>query len=131
MDHGTLSKSRDVLAPDGSEIRLAGRVAGASMVDCTLPPGGVSAAVRHQTVEEVWLVIAGEGEIWRKDEREESVVGVSPGSWLTIPLGTHFQFRTLGAKPLGIVIATVPAWPGEYEAIRVPDHWALKTPTLG
>ena len=115
----------DVLAPDGSEIRLAGRVAGASMVECTLPPGGVSAAVRHRTVEEVWLVVGGAGEVWRSRDGRQTTLPVGPGSWLTIPVGTHFQFRTTGRVPLRIVIATTPPWPGADEAVRVEDHWMI------
>jgi mannose-6-phosphate isomerase-like protein (cupin superfamily) len=123
MDSGTLSPHHDLLAPDGSEIRLAGGVAGASMVECTLPPGRVSLAVRHRTVEELWLVTAGEGEVWRCEGTSESVTRVAAGSWLTIPLGTCFQFRTLGTIPLSIVIATTPPWPGETEAERVAGPW--------
>ena len=125
MDHGTLSAAHDVLAPDGSEIRLAGRVAGASLVECTLPAGAVSAAVRHLTVEEVWLVVGGQGEVWRRRGAEQTTVPVGPGSWLTIPLGTHFQFRATGREPLRIVIATTPPWPGPEDAVRVEDHWVV------
>jgi mannose-6-phosphate isomerase-like protein (cupin superfamily) len=125
MDHGTLSAAHDVLAPDGSEIRLAGRVAGASLVECVLPPGGVSAAVRHRTVEEVWLVVAGEGDVWRSRDGRQTTLPVAAGSWLTIPVGTHFQFRATGRGPLRIVIATAPPWPGPDEAVRVEDHWVI------
>ena len=124
MDQGTLPAAYDVLAPDGSEIRLAGSGSGASMVHCTLPGGSVSAAVRHRTVEELWLVVGGEGEAWRKRGGEQSTIGVAAGSWLTIPPGTHFQFRATGAAPLQIVIETAPPWPGQAEAVREADHWA-------
>jgi len=125
MDHGTLSAAHDGLAPDRSEIRLAGHVAGASLVECTLPAGGVSAAVRHRTVEEVWLVVGGQCEVWRRRGAEQTTVPVGPGSWLTIPVGTHFQFRATGREPLRIVIATAPPWPGPEEAVRVEDHWVV------
>ena len=54
---------RDVLAPDGSEIRLLPQTTGGSMVHCTLPPGAVSLAVTHRTVDELWYVLSGEGEL--------------------------------------------------------------------
>ena len=44
---------------------------------------------------------------------------------MTIPLGTHFQFRNLGRVPMAFVIVTMPPWPGEDEAYRVPDFWPV------
>ena len=139
MDQGTLPAAYDVLAPDGSEIRLAGSGSGASMVHCTLPGGSVSAAVRHRTVEELWLVVGGEGEAWRKRGGEQSTIGVAARSRLTIPLGTRFHAtsacarnrqsgRATGTAPLQIVIATAPPWPGQAEAVREADHWATGQP---
>ena len=95
----------------------------ASMVHCTLPAGGVSLAVRHRTVDELWFVMGGQGEVWRKLEGEEAVVAVGPGSALDIPLGARFQFRNTGDEPLVILIATMPPWPGADEAPKVADHW--------
>ena len=115
----------DVLAPDGSEIRLLARTAGCSMAHGTLPPGGVSLAVTHLTVEEVWYVTEGRGQVWRKQGGHEEVVDVGHGTALTIPVGAHFQFRTVGPEPLGFVMCTMPPWPGAHEAVRVPDHWPV------
>ena len=115
--------SADALAPDGSEIRLLGAVRGGSVVHCTLPPGRTSLAVRHRTVEEIWYVLGGRGQVWRGLGPREEVVDVEPGVALTIPLGVHFQFRTVGSEPLRFVIVTIPPWPGAEEAVRVKDHW--------
>lgn len=123
MDEGMLSFASDVTAPDGSEIRLAGAVRGGSLVECTLLPGKISSAVHHRTVEELWLVVAGQGEVWRKLRNEETVTAASPGVWLSIPLGAHFQFRNTGDTPLKIVIATMPPWPGEDEAVHAKGPW--------
>ena len=112
-----------IIAPDGSEIRELVAGGRASMVHCTLPAGGVSLAVRHRTVEELWFVMGGQGEVWRKLEGEEAVVAVGPGSALDIPLGARFQFRNTGDEPLVILIATMPPWPGADEAPKVADHW--------
>jgi mannose-6-phosphate isomerase-like protein (cupin superfamily) len=119
----TLSERHDVLAPDGSEIRLLPQLAGGSMVHCTLPSGAVSLAVTHRTVEELWYVLSGEGLLWRRQGECQEVVPLRPGTAHTIPLGTHFQFRNPGAKPLVLVIVTMPPWPGMDEAVRVADHW--------
>ncbi|MCC6627389.1 MAG: cupin domain-containing protein [Chloroflexi bacterium] len=115
----------DVLAPDGSEIRLLAATTCASMVHCTLPPGSVSRAVAHRTVEEIWHVIDGVGEVWRALDGVESIIAVAPGTSLTIPIGAHFQFRNPGSAPLRIIIATMPPWPGHDEAVRVADHWPV------
>ena len=123
MDTRSLPEGVDALAPDGSEIRLLASTARGSMVHCTLPPGRVTLAVRHRTVEEIWFCLEGEGEVWRREGAEEAVVPFRPGLSLSIPAGTHFQFRNPGRAPLRFVIVTMPPWPGEQEAERVTDHW--------
>ena len=122
----TAAEDYDVLAPDGSEIRLLVRVRGGSMVHCTLPPGGVTRAVCHRTVEEVWYFLGGRGQVWRKRGEVEETTDVRPGTALSIPLGTHFQFRATGAEPLTFVITTVPPWPGPDEAVPVPGPWPAR-----
>jgi hypothetical protein len=53
----------------------------------------------------------------------DMIVPVESGVCLTIPLGTHFQFRSLGAEPLCALGVTMPPWPGEGEAIMVQGKW--------
>src|ERR1700730_5304600 len=84
----------DLLAPDGSEIRVLVQVAGGSMVHCTLPPGQVTRAVRHRTVEEMWFCVGGRGQVWRgaasagsTDPQADEIVDLEPGVALSIPLG--------------------------------------------
>jgi mannose-6-phosphate isomerase-like protein (cupin superfamily) len=118
-----LTEEYQVLAPDSSEIRLLGRAASASMAHGTLPPGAISLAVKHRTVEEIWYVLSGRAQIWRSLGPEAAVVDVSAGASITIPVGTHFQFRTTGDEPFRFIMCTIPAWPGDAEAVRVPGHW--------
>ena len=118
----TLSPSPDAYAPDGSEVRLLAALNGGSFAHFTLPAGKVSAPVAHRSVEEIWYVVAGAGEVWRRLGAEESMTPVSPGVALTIPLGTHFQFRA-GAEPLSFVAVTMPPWPGPDEAFPVEGKW--------
>ncbi len=117
-----LSASPDAYAPDGSEVRLLAALQGGSFAHFNLPAGQVSAPVSHRTVEEIWYVVAGEGEVWRRLGEEESVTSARPGVALTIPLGTHFQFRA-GAQGLSFVAATMPPWPGPEEAFPVEGKW--------
>ncbi len=116
----TLPADFDVLAPDGSEVRILLATAGGSMAHFRLPAGAVSKAVRHRTVEEIWYIVAGSGEMWRSDC---GVVALSPGVCLTIPVGVSFQFRALGNDALAAVAVTMPPWPNDGEAELVDGHW--------
>ena len=113
----------DVIAPDGSEIRLLPILSAGSMVHVTLRPNQISLAITHKTVEEIWYVLSGKGEMWRKDGDDETITTLEPGCSLTIPLGTHFQFRNFLSDPLKLILITMPPWPGNDEAISVPGHW--------
>ena len=114
----------DIVAPDGSEIRLLPQVGGASMVHCTLQPGRTTQAVQHRTVEELWYCLGGTGELWRADAHgHQEVIRLEPGVAVNIPLGVRFQFRTLSSQALELVIATAPPWPGPDETIALPGCW--------
>jgi len=118
-----LSADADVAAPDGSDVRILLGLAGGGAAHFQLAPGKTSRAVTHRTVEEIWFFVGGLGEMWRRQGTHEEVVAVEPGVCLTIPLGTHFQFRALGDKPLAAIGITMPPWPGEGEAIAVEGKW--------
>jgi len=119
-----LPDAYDVLAPDGSEVRILLALTGGSMAHFRLPAGKVSRAVRHVTVEEIWYVLAGHGEMWRAQDGREEVVPVAAGLSLTIPVGTAFQFRAAADGPLTAVAVTMPPWPGPEEAVFVEGAWA-------
>ena len=119
----TLPAHRDVVAPDGSDVRILLQLRGGGMAHFELAPGETSRAVAHRTVEEIWYFVGGRGEMWRRQGTREEVVMVQCGTCLTIPLGTHFQFRALGDEPLAAVAVTMPPWPGDGEALKVPGRW--------
>src|SRR4030095_6043193 len=102
----------DAVAPDGSDVRVLLQLAGGSMAHFELAPHQTSAAVSHRTVEEIWLVLSGHGEMWRRQGDREEVVSLEPGVCLTIPRGTHFQFRSFGENALAPVGGTNPHVPG-------------------
>jgi mannose-6-phosphate isomerase-like protein (cupin superfamily) len=120
-----LPAERDVVAVDGSDVRILLKLDGGSMAHFELAPGKTSKAVVHRTVEEVWYVVSGRGQMWRQQDGEETVVDLHPGACLTIPLGTRFQFRARGHEPLAAVAITMPPWPenAEGEATVVPGAW--------
>ena len=111
------------IAPDGSAVRILPQLAGGSMAHFALAPGKTAKAVCHRTVEEIWFVLSGRGEMWREKEGDAAIVPMSPGVSLTIPVGTRFQFRSLGPDPLAAIAVTMPPWPGEGEAIIVAGPW--------
>ena len=118
-----LPDAYDVLAPDGSEVRILASATRGSMAHFTLPPGQVSLAVAHRMVEEVWYIVSGEGRMWRKSGDVESIVDLRAGLSLTIPVGTAFQFRCDGDVALKAVGVTMPPWPGMDEAYEVAGKW--------
>lgn len=120
-----LGAAYDVLAPDGSEIPVLVASSRGNMSHGVPHPGGVSLAIKHRQVDEVWCITSGRGEVWRRLGDHESIVDVEPGSALTIPVGAHFQFRTVGPEPLQFVMCLLPPWRGAHEAVRVPDHWPV------
>lgn len=118
-----LPPTPDVVAPDGSDVRVLARTERGSMAHFELAPGRASAAIRHRTVDEIWFVLSGRGEIWRKQGNREDIVALEPGVSVTIPVGTHFQFRASGDTALEAVGVTMPPWPGDTEAVPVPGKW--------
>jgi mannose-6-phosphate isomerase-like protein (cupin superfamily) len=119
-----LPAERSVIAPDGSDVRVLLGLRGGGMAHFELPAGATSGAVVHRTVEELWFVLSGRGEMWRRQGAQEEIVALEPGVCLSIPVDTHFQFRAIGAQPLAAVAVTMPPWPGEDEAVAVSGPWS-------
>lgn len=116
-----------VTAPDGSAVRVLLGVSGGTTAHFELGPGEVAVAVRHRTVDELWYVVQGRGQMWRRLEGHEEVVDLCPGVALSLPVGTEFQFRSTSGEPLAAVAVTMPPWPGAGEAVLVEGPW---TPTV-
>lgn len=114
---------RTVVAPDGSDVRVLLGLPAGGMAHFHLAAGQTAIAVTHRTVEEIWFVASGHGEMWRKQGEHESIVVLEQGTCLTIPLGTHFQFRASAAAAVSVVAVTMPPWPGDGEAVPVVGPW--------
>jgi mannose-6-phosphate isomerase-like protein (cupin superfamily) len=127
FDTKRISETPDVIALDGSEVRVLCALPRGAMATFTLLPGAVSKAVAHRTIEEVWYFIRGRGRLWRKSGDAEEITEIGAGLSIAIPIGVHFQFRCGGAEPLEAVAATMPPWPGDGEAYLVEGKWP---PTL-
>jgi mannose-6-phosphate isomerase-like protein (cupin superfamily) len=124
--HRRLAEKPDVMAPDGSEVRLLSISARGSMAHFRLRPGGISKPVRHHTVEELWFFTGGSGQMWRRDAGGEAVLDVQAGMSIDIPAGTSFQFRASDEAPLEAVAVTMPPWPGMDEAEFVEGVWEVR-----
>jgi mannose-6-phosphate isomerase-like protein (cupin superfamily) len=123
-----LPVGRGGIAPDGSDIRILLELERGGMAHFQLPPGQTSTAVTHRTVEEIWFFVSGRGEMWRKQEGREEVVAIESGVCITIPLGTHFQLRSLGCEALVAIGVTIPPWPGKGEVMPVQGKWKPTVP---
>lgn len=113
----------EVVAPDGSRLRPLARVPGGSVSRFELGAGEVSRAVAHRSVDEIWYVLEGRGEMWRRHDGAEETVQLEPGTCLSITAGTGFQFRASADGPLAVVAVTMPPWPGPDEAREVDGAW--------
>ncbi len=124
----SLKQEYDYLAPDGSEIRLLVTGSRANLSHCVLPAGAVSAAICHRTVEELWYILEGTGEVWRSRDQKKRIDQVMAGDSIRIPVGVSFQFKAFDSGPLKILLATMPPWPGAKEATPMNGHWQANLP---
>jgi len=118
----------DAVAPDGSHVRVLVSVDRGSAAHFELTPGATSLAVAHRTVDEIWYFLRGRGQMWRKAGVREEVVDVEPHVCISIPVGTHFQFRALGDEPLAAFGVTMPPWPADGDAYAVEGKWPASPP---
>jgi mannose-6-phosphate isomerase-like protein (cupin superfamily) len=123
FDTKNLPPVEDVIAPDGSEVRVLLALTGGSMAHFQLQAGRVARAVRHKTVEEIWYFLSRQGEMWRRDGTHEETTPVCAGVCVTILVGTTFQFRSAPTGPLAAIAITMPPWPGEDDAEIVEGKW--------
>jgi mannose-6-phosphate isomerase-like protein (cupin superfamily) len=113
----------DVIALDGSEVRVLCGLSRGGLAVFSLAPYAVSKPVAHRTIEEIWYFIAGRGRFWRKLGGAEEITEIGPGVSISLPTGTRFQYRCDGAEALVAVAVTMPPWPGADEAYLVDGIW--------
>jgi len=118
----------DLFAADGSFVRNLLSHQGGAMAHFELPAGKITNAVTHKTVGEIWFVLSGQGQMWRKMADHEEIVDMEAGVCLTIPQGTHFQWRSTSEEPLAAIGVNMPPWPGEGEAQIVTGIWKPTVP---
>ena len=127
MDEGfdtrQLPGAPDAVAPDGSDVRILLELGRGSMAHFELGAGRVSRPVAHHSVDEIWYILHGHGRMWRRQAGRQETVPLRAGTCVSIPAGTHFQFRADCSGPLAAIGVTMPPWPGPDEAYEVPGAW--------
>jgi mannose-6-phosphate isomerase-like protein (cupin superfamily) len=118
----SLPSAFDERAPDGTEVRKLLRTDRASMAHFRLDAGERSHAIAHRSVEELWYVLAGEGQLWLSDGASNDVLSLKAGCAVVVAVGASFQLRA-GREALEILGVTSPAWSGDEEVARVEGLW--------
>ncbi len=118
----------DARSPAGAEVRQLIEGESGGMIHSTVPAGQVNRATVHATVSELWYVLSGHGELWRRDDGTEETSALEPGVSVDIPVGTAFQYRCTSEEPLRFLCITMPPWPGESEATVVDGPWEPTAP---
>ena len=124
------------LAPDGSAVRPLLGLPGGSMAHFELPAAETSRAVAHRTVGELWFVLSGRGELWRKRGTREEVVVLEPGDASRCLKVPTFSFAPHPARPSrlsrppsrgGPAVARPSLWMVRGHRRRRSDHlrWCL------
>jgi mannose-6-phosphate isomerase-like protein (cupin superfamily) len=126
FDTMRLPAACDDTAPDGSCVRVLRQLARGGMAHFELGAGRVPVA--HHHVDEIWYIVGGRGEMWRRQGHRQETVPLMAGTCVSIPAGTRFQFRSSEDGPLTAVAVTMPPWPGPDEAYDVSGAWP---PDLG
>lgn len=110
-------------APDGMDVFLLAEGERGGMAQFRLAAGKVARAIRHHTIEELWFILAGEGEVWFDDGTGRDPLPLRPGVALRVPPRTPFQVRAATETDLLALGATMPPWPGDAEAELVDGAW--------
>lgn len=113
----------DAKSPAGADIRYLMDGKMGNMIHSTVPPHQINRATVHASVSEFWYILEGQGEIWRDDGVESSVVDLVPGTAIDIPVGTAFQYRNVSDAELKFICIAMPPWPGDSEATYVKGKW--------
>src|SRR5260370_9531293 len=98
----------DVAAPDGSDVRVLLQLDRGGMAHFELGAGRTSVAVAHHSVDEIWYILRGHGEMWRRQGDRQEKVLLEPGTCLSIPTGPHVPFRASPPGPLAALGCSMP-----------------------
>jgi mannose-6-phosphate isomerase-like protein (cupin superfamily) len=107
----SLDAAEPFTTADGSSIRELHGLATSparnqSLAEATLAPGQATQRHYHARSEEIYFVVAGEGEMELDGDRRL----VTPGDAVLIPPGAWHQIRARGEAPLRFLCACAPPY---------------------
>lgn len=82
-------------------------------------PGQRLSLQSHAFRSEHWFVVAGDGLVWRDDER----IVVVAGTAVDIPVGTRHRIENIGATPLVFIEVQHGSYFGEDDIVRYDDDY--------
>ncbi len=94
------SKIRELLSHRNSCIRNQ------SLAEARLPVGGATTPHHHPAAEEIYYILAGQGEM----RIERSVRRVGPGDAIAIEPGEMHQMTNVGSEPMTFLCCCAPAY---------------------
>lgn len=114
MEITRLDQRQSFVTADGSRIReLAGLPSGnarqQSLAEATVPPGGETVEHYHRTTEEIYLFVAGAGQMRLGQEEAE----VRAGDAVVIPPGVRHKLWNPRPEPLVLYCCCAPPYRDE------------------
>ena len=111
------------ISPSGvTEIRTLPSFVEGEIVHARLPGGHPSTAARLNGCGEIFYILSGEGELWRRTGPVEAVTQLRPGRCVTLPPGIDFQYRATSER-MDFLVATAPRWQRSNWAEAERRYW--------
>ena len=126
MDLGStkiLPRDIDVLAPDGSEVRICCHWLAAAWRISGCHPGRSRGRFAIEPSRRSGTRCPDVAKCGGPPAARRRSLLLRRGLCLTIPAGVGFQFRSHPAESLAAVAITMPPWPGDGEAEFVDGRW--------
>ena len=101
----------DSVSPGGgAEIRHIITSPPGDLTHAVCPAGYVAPTHHLPELDELYYVLAGEGEIWRETDARAGVTALRPGRWVQLPAGMRFQYRANCGSSLVFLVVVLPSW---------------------
>jgi len=118
-----LTEAYDYISPGGaSEIRELPSFDQGEITHARALPARPSIAATTTGLYELFFILGGEGELWRRSGDLEDVTPLRPGRCVSVPPGISFQYRATNG-PLDFIVSTAPRWRRENWAESALRHW--------
>ncbi|HLG14683.1 MAG TPA: cupin domain-containing protein [Blastocatellia bacterium] len=111
-------RARVINTPHGSEIRplidrTTSNITQCSLAEEMLPPGRAVTPHSHGSIEEIYYILGGAGEMTVGGERR----AVGPGDAVFIPRGHAHTLMNTGSEPIRLLLVCGPAFFPEDEVL--------------